>query len=63
MLNFFSGRSLNSREISFRKHEIYSRIREGFEENEGSSTAQSVILDYLNLDEGDKSYKSSQGQS
>lgn len=52
---FFSERSLNSREIKSRHDELYLRIAEGFEEKEGSSTDQTVLLDYLNLDEGDKS--------
>ena len=51
----FSGRSLNSREISSRHDELYPRIREGFEEKDVASTDQSVILDYLNLDDSDKS--------
>jgi len=51
----FSGRSLNSREIISRHEELYPRIREGFEEKESASTDQSVIMDYLNLYDSDKS--------
>ena len=54
-LLLFSGRSLNSREISSRQNELSLRLNEGFEEKEGSSTDQGVILEYLSLDEGDKS--------
>ena len=51
-----SGRSLNSREIRSRQDELYSRLKEGFEEREGASTDQSVMLEYLNLGEADKSF-------
>ncbi|CAH3175957.1 unnamed protein product, partial [Porites lobata] len=50
------GRSLNSREIRSRQDELYSRLKEGFEEREGASTDQSVMLEYLNLGEADKSF-------
>ena len=53
--NYFSERSLNAREINSRHNEQYSRIREGFEEKEDASIDQTVILDYLNLDDSDKS--------
>lgn len=49
------GRSLNAREISTRQADIYSQLREGFEESKGSITDQSILLEYLHLDEGDKS--------
>ena len=51
----FPGCSLNAREIRSRHEVIYSRLCEGFEEKMGSVTNQTALLEYLNLDENDKS--------
>ncbi|CAB3996362.1 Hypothetical predicted protein [Paramuricea clavata] len=50
-----TGCSLNAREIHSRHEVIYSRLCEGFEEKMGSVTNQTALLEYLNLDENDKS--------